>query len=65
MLGFDQFLFDFYFLKLLFILKSKENKKNMENMLGSIFFKNIENIKVFKNKNQKDLWYFLKTIIVI
>ena len=63
MLGFDQFLFDFCFLKLLFILKNKENKKNRENTFGSIFFfLNIENNKSFQKKktNQIGLWYFLK-----
>ena len=59
MLGFDQFLFDFCFSKLLFILKNKENNKNRENMFDSILFKNTENNKSFqKQKPNRHLVFF-------
>ena len=64
-LGFDQFMYGFYFLKLLFILKKKDNKKNMENTIDSIFCKTLRTIKVFQNKNQKGFCCFLKTVIVL
>ena len=59
MLGSDKFLFGFCFLKLLFILKNKENKKNTEYMFGSIFFLNTENNKSFqKQKPNRPLVFF-------